>query len=126
MEDRNAYGVAWDCIRSAKEGVRKVKDLLIEPSTDHAEEAAELLRGVEVQLSCAAAVLKSTGLLADKEMRCAVEEVQQEVAVLARFFANADRLLTGWLGAVQSKRGGYTEQGRAVPLVLVSKLTVEG
>jgi len=126
MEDRTAYGVAWECILAAKESVRKVRDLLVQPSAESAEQSAALLRGVEDQLGCAAAVLKSTGLFSDKEMRSAVEELQDEVAVLARFFAGADKLLTGWLGAVQSRRGGYTEQGRAVPLVLVNKLTVEG
>jgi len=125
MEDGTAHGVAWECIRAAKESVKKVKDLLVDPSVESAEQSAAILRGVEVQLGCAAAVLKTTGMLADKEMRSAVEEVQDEVAILARFFAGADKLLTGWLGAVQSKRGGYTEQGRAVPLVLVSKLSVE-
>ena len=126
MEDGTAHGVAWECIRAAKESVHKVKELLVDPSVESAEQSAALLRGVEVQLGCAAAVLKASGLLSDKEMRAAVEELQSQVAVLARFFGGADKLLTGWLGAVQAKRGGYTEQGRAVPLVLVSKLTVEG
>lgn len=126
MQDGNAYGVAWDCIRAAKDSVREIQQLLEQPSVENAERSATILRGVEDQLACAAVALKSTGQLSDKEMRSAVEELRGQVAVLGRFFAGADRLLTGWLGAVQARRGGYTENGRAVPLVLVSKLTVEG
>jgi len=59
-------------------------------------------------------------------MRAGVEELQNEVAVLAAFFAGAGKMLSGWLDAVRSRRGGYTERGQAAPLTLVRKLSVEG
>jgi hypothetical protein len=47
------------------------------------------------------------------------------VALLAAFFSGANKMLSGWLGAIRSRRG-YTRRGEAAPLVLVQKLSVEG
>ena len=126
MVDRTAYGDARQCIRAAKASMRQVKDLLARPSAESAEQSAAILREVEVQLGCAAATLRVSGSKPDQEMHSAIEELQDQVAVLSRFFGEADKLLSSWLRAIQTRRGGYTDQGRAAPLVLVNKLTVEG
>ena len=126
MGDGTAYGDARECIRAAKAQMREVRDLLSKPSTESAERSAALLRDLEVQLGCTAAILKKNGTRLDLEMRSEVEDLQDQVAVLAQFFAEADQLLSNWLRVIRTKRAGYTEQGQAAPLVLVSKLTVEG
>ena len=126
MGDGTAYGDARECIRAAKAHMREVRDLLSKPSTESADRAATLLRDIEVQLGCAAAILKVNGTKLDLEMRSEVEELQEQVAVLAQFFAEADQLLSNWLRVVQTKRAGYTGLGQAAPLVLVSRLTAEG
>jgi len=126
MGDETAYGDARECIRAAKAHMREVRDLLSKPSTESAERAAALLRDIEVHLGCAAAILKMRGTGLDLEMRSEVEDLQDQVAVLAQFFAEADQLLSNWLRVVRTKRAGYTGQGHAAPLVLVSRLTVEG
>ena len=126
MGDGTAYGDARECIRAAKAHMREVRDLLSKPSAESAERAATLLREIEVHLGCAAAILKKSGTRLDLEMRSEVEDLQDQVAVLAQFFAEADQLLSNWLRVVRTKRAGYTEQGQAAPLVLVNRLTVEG
>jgi len=126
MGDGTAYGDARECIHAAKAHMREVRDLLSKPSTESAERAATLLRDIEVQLGCAAAILKQSGRPLDLEMRSEVEDLRDQVAVLAQFFAEADHLLSNWLRFVRTKRAGYTERGQAAPLVLVSRLTVEG
>jgi hypothetical protein len=125
-EDTSACSDARECIRNAKTNVQRVKELLARPSTESAEQSSAILREVEVQLGCAAAILQRNGSRPDQETRLAVEELQDQVAVLAKFFAEADNLLSGWLRAVRSRHGGYTKQGRAAPLILVNKLTVQG
>jgi hypothetical protein len=126
MGDGTAYGDARECIYSAKEQMREVRGLLSKPSSENAERSAELLREIEVQLGCAAAILKRNGTRLDLETRSEVEDLQSQVAVLAQFFAEADQLLSNWLRVVRTRRAGYTGQGQAAPLVLVNKLTVEG
>ena len=106
--------------------MREVKRLLSQPSADAADESAALLRDVEVHLGCVAAILRQNGAKPQAEVRAGVEELQTEVAALAAFFAGADKMLTGWLSAIRSRSGGYTEHGQAAPLVLVKKLSVEG
>jgi hypothetical protein len=126
MGDGTAYGDARECIYAAKAQMREVRDLLSKPSTESAERSATLLREIEIQLGCAAAILKVNGTKLDLEMRSEVEELQEQVAVLAQFFAEADQLLSNWLRVVRTRRAGYTDQGQAAPLVLVNRLTVEG
>lgn len=126
MAQGTAYGDARECIHAAKAQMREVRDLLSQPCTESAERSAVLLREIEVQLGCAAAILNMNGTRLDLEMRSEVENLQDQVAVLAQFFAEADRLLTNWLRVVRTRRAGYTDQGHAAPLVLVNKLTVEG
>ena len=126
MGDGNAYGDARECIHAAKAQMREVRDLLSKPSIESADRSATLLRQIEIQLGCAAAILKLRGTPLDLEMRSEVEELQGQVAVLAQFFAQADQLLSNWLRLVRTRRAGYTENGQAAPLVLVNKLTVEG
>lgn len=127
MGDQVAYGDAHQCIRAAKSGIRQVNKLLAKPTAESAEESAAILREVEVQLGCAAAILRASGSQPDVEIRSEVEDLQDQVAILARFLAEADKLFAGWLRAVRARRGGYTQQGHAAPLILVnSKVTVEG
>jgi hypothetical protein len=126
MEDGTAYGDARACIHAAKAQMREVRDLLSKPSTESAERSATLLREIEIQLGCAAAILKVSGTKLDLEMRSEVEDLQEQVAVLAQFFAEADQLLSNWLRVVRTRRAGYTDQGQAAPLVLINRLTVEG
>ncbi len=126
MGDGTGYGDVRECVRAAKASMREVRDLLSQPSTESAERSAAILREVEIQLGCAAAILKRQGSQPDLEIRSTVEDLQDQVAVLARFFAEADKLLSNWLRAVRTRRGGYTEHGQAAPLVLVNRLTLEG
>jgi hypothetical protein len=126
MAESAAYGDAWQCIRTAQESMRQIKKLLTRPSTASVDQAAEVLRDIEVQLGCAAAILKKQDGKPDPAFRSAIEDLQDEVSVLARFFSDADKLFSGWLRIVRARRGGYTERGQAAPLVLVNKLTVEG
>jgi len=126
MENATEYGDARECLQAARARMRQVRKLLSQPSVEAADESAALLRDVEVQLGCVAAILRKTGAKPDAGIRSGVEELQNEVAVLAAFFAGADKMLSGWLDAVRSRRGGYTERGQAAPLTLVRKVSVEG
>ncbi len=126
MRDPTAPGSAREHLKAAKIGMRQVKQLLAQPSPENADQSATVLREVEVQLGCAAALLRGNSGQQDQEVRSSLEELQAEVAVLARFLAEGDKLLSGWLQAVQAKRAGYTQRGQAAPLVLVNKITVEG
>jgi hypothetical protein len=126
MPEEIAYGDPCECIRAAKESMRQVKELLSRPSADSADRCSTLLREVEVQLGCAAAVLNVNGAKPDVNVKAELVDLQDQVAVLARFFGEADKLLCGWLRAVQTRRGGYTHRGHAAPLTLVNKLAVEG
>ena len=126
MENATEYGDARECLQVARASMRKVKKLLSQPSLEAADESAALLRDIEVQLGCVAAILRKNGCKPDVQIRAGVEELQSEVAVLASFFSGADQMLSGWLDAVRTRRGGYTERGHAAPLMLVSKLNVEG
>lgn len=126
METATEYRNAKECLQAAQAGMRQVKRLLSQPSVEAADESAALLRDVEVQLGCVAAILRKNGAKPDAEIRAGVDALQSEVAVLAAFFTGADKMLSGWLNAVRSQRGGYTERGQAAPLVLVKKLSVEG
>ncbi len=126
MEHATEYGDARECLQAARASMRQVKKLLSQPSAEAADESAALLRDVEVRLGCVAAILRQNGCKPDAAIRAGVEELQNEVAVLATFFSGADQLLSRWLDAVRSRRGGYTERGQAAPLTLVRKLSVEG
>ncbi len=126
MQNAQQYGDAREYLQAARASMRHVKRLLAQPSAEAADESAALLRDVEVQLGCAAAILRQVGSRPDAEIRSGVEELQNEVAVLATFFAGADKMLSGWLDAVRTRRGGYTVRGHAAPLTLVRKLSVEG
>lgn len=120
------YGDAQECLDAARLSMRQVKQLLSKPSVEAADESAAILRDIEVQLGCVAAILRQNGSRPDAGIRAGVEELQHEVAVLAAFFAGADKMLTPWLDTVRSRRGGYTQRGQAAPLMLVRKLSVEG
>jgi len=126
MENATEYGDARELLQAARVNMRQIKRLLARPSVEAADESAGLLRDVEVQLGCVAAILRRTGAWPDGEIRAGVEELQREVAGLAAFFSGADKMLSRWLDAVRSRRGGYTQRGQAAPLVLVGKLSVEG
>jgi hypothetical protein len=126
MENATEYGDARECLQAARASMRQVKRLLSKPSIEAADESAALLRDVEIRLGCVAAILRQNGSKPDGEIRAGVEDLQNEVAVLASFFSGADKMLSGWLDALRSRRGGYTERGQAAPLMLVRKLSVEG
>jgi hypothetical protein len=106
--------------------MRQVRQLLSHPSEQNGESSAALLREVEIQLGCAVAILKTRGSGPSREIQSAMEGMQGEIAVLAQFFAEADKLLAGWLRVLSSRQSGYTTQGGAAPLVLLKKLSVEG
>jgi hypothetical protein len=106
--------------------MRVVKQLLSEPSEQNAEECAALLRQVEIQLGCAVAIVKASGSGPSVEIQSILEVMQGEIAVLAQFLAEADKLLSGWLRAISSRQSGYTTRGQAAPLVLLKKVSVEG
>src|ERR1700690_2008492 len=100
------FGDARECLQAARVSMRQVKRLLSQPSVEAADESAALLRDIEVQLGCVAAILRQNSPQPDPGLRFGVEELQDEVAVLARFFAEADKLFTGWLQAIRSRRDG--------------------
>ncbi|HLK21803.1 MAG TPA: hypothetical protein VKT81_22795 [Bryobacteraceae bacterium] len=106
--------------------MREVKTLLAQPSEQNAEECAALLRQVEIQLGCAVAIFKRRGSQPSVEIQSILETMQGEIAVLAQFLTEADKLLSGWLQAISTRQSGYTTEGRAAPLVLLKKLSVEG
>lgn len=126
MDDALQYADARECLQAARINMRQVKKLLSHPSVEAAEDSARLLREIEVQLGCMTAILQRDGAKPDLEMRALVEELQSEVAVLASFFAGAGKMLTGWLDAIRSRKGGYDERGQAAPLVLLRNVSVEG
>jgi len=126
IETATEYGDPRECLQAARFRMRQIKRLLSRPSVEAADESAALLREVEVQLGCVAAILRQNGPRPDAAIRAGVEELQNEVAVLAAFFAGADKMLSGWLDAMRSRRGGYTKSGQSAPLTLVRKLSVEG
>jgi len=114
--------------------MREVKQLLSQHSEhnarqsaeQNAEECAALLRQVEVQLGCAMAIFKRRGSQPSVEIQSILEAIQGEIAVMAQFLAEADKLLAGWLRAVSIRQSGYTTEGRSAPLVLLKKVSVEG
>jgi hypothetical protein len=117
---------ARECIRAARANMREVKQLLSQPTERSAEECGALLRQVEIQLGCAVAIFKVRGPEPSGEIRSMLETMQGEIAVLAQFLAEADKLVTGWLRALSTRQSGYTTEGRAAPLVLLKKISVEG
>lgn len=126
MDHALQYADARECLQAARINMRQIKKLLSQPSVEAADESAALLREIEVQLGCVAAILHREGVKPGSEMRSYVEELQSEVAVLASFFAGAGKMISGCLDAIRSRRGGYNEHGKAAPLMLVRKLSVEG
>ena len=120
------YGDARECMQAARGNLDRVKQLLARPSVEASDAAAAILREVEVQLGSVAVLWKAEGTKADPELRSLLDGVQREVAVLAEMFTLVDRLFAGWIGAIQSKRTGYTGQGQAAPLLLVHQVSLEG
>jgi hypothetical protein len=110
--------------------MREVKQLLSQHSQQNAEQNAEecaaLLRQVEVQLGCAMAIFKRRGSQPTVEIQSILEAMQGEIAVLAQFLAEADKLLAGWLRSLSIRQSGYTTEGRSAPLVLLKKVSVQG
>lgn len=121
-----AYGDARECIRAARLNMRRAKEALSQPNFQGAEESSVILREVDVQLGCAAAILKRSHSRPEPEVQTSLNELQSDIAVLALFLAQADKLLNGWLQAIGTRRAGYTQQGDAAPLILVNKVQVEG
>ena len=92
MENATEYGDAREYLQSARNSMRQVKLLLAKPSAEAADESAALLRDVEVQLGCVAAILRHNGPKPHAEIRAAVQELQIEVASLAAFFSGANKM----------------------------------
>ncbi|MBZ5610079.1 MAG: hypothetical protein LAP38_17590 [Acidobacteriia bacterium] len=121
------YGDVRQCIRAAKANMDEVRQLLSRGSVDSVELCASTLREIEVQLGCAVAILRAGGAShPSPETRSMLEDLQREAAMLAQLFAEADKLFTGWLRTIQTKRAGYTGRGQAAPLQLVGRMSLEG
>jgi len=120
------YGDARECIEAAHRNLEQVRQLLTRPSVENADASAAILREVEVQLGCIAALWKAEGANRDPEVRLALENIRREVAFLAEFFAQTERLFQGWIGAIQAKRSGYNGRGETAPLVLINQVSLEG
>jgi hypothetical protein len=120
------YERAGECIRFARKNLSEVKDLLLQPTREHGERSGELLREVEVQLGCAAALLHATGKNADPAIIAEIQELKRQTEALAIMFGETNRMLAAWAGRVLVHRNGYTDRGGAAPLFLVSKTTAEG
>jgi len=71
------------------------------------------------------AMLRNNGTQPDAEFRSALEELQAEVAVLARFLPKGTSCSRAGF-RLYKPGAGDTLSGTAAPLVLVNKLTVEG
>ena len=120
------YGDARECLEAARRNLEQVRQLLKRSSVESAEASAAILREVEVQLGCIAALWRSQGANGDPELRASLEGIQREVAFLAEFFAQTERFFQGWIGAVEGKRSGYNGHGQAAPLVLINQVNLEG
>ena len=55
------YGDARECIEAAHRNLEQVRQLLTRPSVENADASAAILREVEVQLGCIAALWKAEG-----------------------------------------------------------------
>lgn len=126
VEVPEQYGDARECIRAAQRNLTRVRELLARPSVDAGEASATILREVEVQLGCIAALWKTQGATADPEVRKVLEEIKREVGTLAEFFAQTERLLQSWIEAIQIKRSGYNGRGQSAPLILIHSVSLEG
>jgi hypothetical protein len=120
------YQSAGECIRSARKNLSEVKDLLFRPTRENGERSGDLLREVEVQLGCAAALLHSTRETADPAVIADIQELKRQTEALVMSFAETNRMLAAWAGRVLVHRNGYTDRGGAAPLFLVSKTSAEG
>jgi hypothetical protein len=126
MEIPTQYGDAGECLQAARKNLDRVRELLLQPTVESVDASAAILREVEVQLGCVGALWKARDAKADPEVRKVLDGIKKDVAILAEFFAQAERLFNGWIGGIQSKRSGYTGQGQAAPLALVNRMSVEG
>jgi len=126
VEIPKQYGDVAECMRAARHNLDRVRKLLTQPSSESVDAAAAILREVEVQLGCICVLWKAERSKADPALKSILEDIRRDVAVLAEFFSQAERLFDGWLGAIQSKRGGYNKQGHAAALILVNQVNLEG
>jgi len=120
------YTEAELCVREAWNNVRRVKQLLSEANDKSSDESAALLREAEIQLGCACAIFRKQGNKRDPEIQATLETLQAEIAGLAEFFAQADKLLSHWLTSIRTRQAGYTTRGQAAPLVLMKRVSLEG
>jgi hypothetical protein len=126
LEIPNQYGDVAECMQAARANLERVRKLLTPPSAEAVDAAAAILREVEVQLGCVSALWKSEHSRRDPKLKPVLEEIRKDVAVLAEFFSQTERLFDGWIRAIQTKRGGYDKQGHAAALILVNQVNVEG
>ena len=126
LEIPKQYGDVADCMHAARGNLDRVRRLLTQPSKESVDAAAAILREVEVQLGCISALWKAEHDKADPRLKSVLEDIRRDVGVLAEFFSQAERLFDGWLKAIQTKRGGYNNQGHAAALILVNQVNLEG
>jgi len=126
VEIPKQYGDVAECMHAARGNLEQVRKLLTQPSTESVDAAAAILREVEVQLGCVCVLWKAERSQADPSLKPILEDIRKDVAVLAEFFSQAERLFDGWIGAIRSKRGGYNKQGHAAALILVNQVNLEG
>jgi hypothetical protein len=126
VEIPKQYGDVAECMHAARGNLERVRKLLTKPSPESVDAAAAILREVEVQLGCICVLWKAERSRVDPALKPILEDIRTDVAVLAEFFSQAERLFDGWIGAIQSKRGGYNNQGHAAALILVNQVNLEG
>jgi hypothetical protein len=127
VEIPKQYGDAAECLHAARRNLDRVRKLLVRPSEESVDAAAAILREVEVQLGCISVLWKKQPLSQGApELKSILEEIRRDVAVLAEFFSQTERLFDGWIKSIQTKRGGYNKQGQAAALILVNQVDFEG
>ena len=124
--DTSAYRAPAEQIRTARAGIAEVMRLLAMPAQENAERCGELLGEVGVNLQSAAGMLREAGSTADSEFRFSIEQLRREVRTLAFALSESDRMVSGWLGALGARTGGYTSEGASAPLLLMRKVNFTG
>lgn len=126
VEIPKQYGDVSECMHAARANLDRVRKLLAHPSAESVDMAAAILREVEVQLGCISVLWKTDHSKRDPKLKSVLEEIRKDVAILAEFFSQAERVVDGWIRAIQTKRGGYNKQGHAAALILVNQVDLQG
>lgn len=126
LQDETEYKSPGECIRAARRNVAVVRDILTGPVSGKVEIAVDLLREVEVQLSCAATLLRESPASRDPELNLEIAELRRQTTFLRLLLAETERFLSGWVGRLLAGRTGYTMRGDSAPLFLVGKTSTKG